>query len=123
MHLDSSPTSMLGAVENLVKGATTIAHELVLVKKRVSKLEAANEATTRRRSHKRKRLQKGETLTIKEGEKLATLKESRARGSGKKAKKGESAKVGEPSQRRCRRCGETGHNSRTCKQDEEVDSE
>ena len=56
MHLDSSPTSMLGAVENLVKGATTIAHELVLVKKRVSKLEAANKAATRRRSHKRKRL-------------------------------------------------------------------
>ena len=107
----------------LVKGATTIAHELVLVKKRVSKLEAANEATTRRRSHKRKRLQKGETLTIEEGEKLATLKESGARGSGKKAKKGESAEVGEPSQRRCRRCGETRHNSRTCKQDEEVNSE
>ena len=122
MHLDSSLTSILDAIKNLVKGATTIAHKLVLVKKQVSKLKAANKAATQRRLYKRKQLQKGETLTIKEGEKLATLKESRARGSGKKAKKGESAEVGEPSQRRCRRCGETRHNSRTYKQDKEVNS-
>jgi ribosomal protein L32 len=54
---------------------------------------------------------------------LTTLKEFAARSNGKKAKKRARVKVGEPSQRHCRRCGEAGHNSRTCKQDIVVDSE
>ena len=54
---------------------------------------------------------------------LITLKEFRARSNRNKAKKRARVKVGEPSQRRCGRCGETGHNLRTCKQDVAVDSE
>jgi hypothetical protein len=78
---------------------------------------------TRRKSHKRKRIQKEGILTVKEGVRLTTIREFAARSDRKKAKKRARVKVGEPSQRRCRRCGEAGHNSRTCKQDVAVDSE
>jgi len=48
---------------------------------------------------------------------LTALKEFGARSNRKKAKKRARIEVGEASQRRCGRCGEVGHNSRTCKQD------
>jgi hypothetical protein len=91
--------------------------------KRNAELQAANEALSKRRSRKRKRVQQQGTLTIKEGVRLTTLKEFEARSNGKKAKKRVRVKVGEPSQRRCRRCGEAGHNARTCKQEAVIDSE
>ena len=90
--------------------------------KRNAKLEAANKAATRRRLHKRKRIQQEGTLIVDEGVRLTTLKEFGARSNRKKAKKRARVEVGEPSQRRCGRCGETGHNLRTCKQDVAVDS-
>jgi endogenous inhibitor of DNA gyrase (YacG/DUF329 family) len=54
---------------------------------------------------------------------LTTLKEFGARSDGKKAKKQVRVRVGEPSQRRCRRCNQAGHNTGTCKQEAEVVSE
>jgi hypothetical protein len=116
-HVDSSPTLIVEAVKSLSKGAEMIAHALVLSQKRIAELEAANEAATRRKSYKRKRVQKEGTLIVEEGLRLTTLKEFGARSDGKKAKKRSRVEVGESSQRRCRRCGEAGHNSRTCKQD------
>ena len=89
----------------------------MLITKRNAKLKAANEAATRRKSHKRKRVQKKGTLTISEGLRLTTLKEFGARSNRKKVKKRARVEVGESSQRRCGRCGEAGHNLRTCKQD------
>jgi hypothetical protein len=122
-HVDSSPTSMVEALEKLSKGAEMAAHQLVLVRNQVAELQATNEAATRRKSHKRKRIQRGGVLTFGEGVRLTTLKEFGARSDGKKAKKRAHVEVGEPSQRRCGRCGEVGHNSRTCKQNAAVDSE
>jgi hypothetical protein len=121
-HIDSSPTLIVEAVEKLAKGAEMMAHSLVLMTKRNAELEAANEVATRRKSHKRKRVQKEGTLTVEDGLRLITLKEFRARSDGKKLKKRSRVEVGEPSQRRCGRCGETRHNLRTCKQIEEIDS-
>jgi hypothetical protein len=51
---------------------------------------------------------------------LTALKEFRARSDGKKRKKRVRAKGGKPSQRRCRTCGEGGHNARTCKNSVEL---
>ena len=96
---------------------------MVLITKRNAELQAANEAATRRKSHKRKRVQNEGTLTAEDGLRLTTLKEFAARSDGKKASKRVRAEAGEPSQRRCRRCGEAGHNARTCKQVVEGDSE
>jgi hypothetical protein len=122
-HVDSSPTSIVEAFEKVSKGAAIIAHKLVLAQQEIAELRAANEAATRRRSHKRKRIQVEGTITVEEGKRLTALKEFRARGDGKKSKKRVRAEVGEPSQRRCGRCNQTGHNARTCKNDVEVVSE
>ncbi|KAH6497936.1 hypothetical protein HBI58_041530 [Parastagonospora nodorum] len=122
-HVDSSPTSIVEAFEKVSKGAAIIAHKLVLAQKEIAELRAANKAATRRKSHKRKRVQEEETLTVEDGLRQTTLKEFGARSDRKKAKKQVRAGAGEPSQRRCRRYNKTGHNARTCKKAVEVDSE
>lgn len=122
-HVDSSPTSMVEAFEKISKGAVIIAHKLVLAQKEIAELQAANKAATQRRSHKRKRIQAEGTLTAKDGARLAALKEFGARSDRKKPKKQVRTKVGEPSQRRCSQCKETGHNARTCQKAVEADSE
>jgi hypothetical protein len=119
-HMDSSPTSMVEAFEKVAKGAAIIAHKLVLAQQEITQLQAANEAATRRKSHKRKRVQAEGTLTVEDGLRLTTLKEFGARSDGKKAKKQVRAEGGEPSQRRCGRCNQTGHNARTCQKEVEV---
>ena len=62
-------------------------HLAVLLRNQVTKLQAANEAATRRKLYKRKRIQKEGTLTIKEGARLTALKEFGAQNNGKKGKK------------------------------------
>lgn len=49
---------------------------LVLVRKQVAELQAANEVATRRKSHKRGRIQRRVTLKSSEGAHLTTLKSS-----------------------------------------------
>jgi hypothetical protein len=71
---------------------------------------------------KRKRVQAEGTLIVEDGACLAALKEIGARGVEKKPKKRVCAEGGEPTQRRCRRCNQTGHYTHTCKQAVEVDS-
>ena len=111
---------MVEALEKLAKGAAVIAHKLVLASKQIAELQVANEAATRRKSHKRKRVQREGVLTISQGLELATLKELGARRDGKRASKRVRTEQAGPSQRHCKTCGETGHNSRTCKKDAEI---
>ena len=54
--LDSSPTSIVDSLDRLTKGAEMMAHEVVLLRKQVSELQAADEAATGRKSPKRKRI-------------------------------------------------------------------
>jgi hypothetical protein len=119
----SSPNSVLSALEHYAKGAAIVAHKLVLAQQENAELRAANEAATRRKSHKRKRICTEGSLTVEEGQRLTALQEFGARSDGKKAKKRVRAEGGEPSQRRCGRCGEGGHNARTCKNEVEAVSE
>jgi hypothetical protein len=119
-HVDSSPTSIVEAFEKVSKGAAIIAHKLVLAQKEIAKLRAANEAATRRKSHKRKRVQKEGTLTVEDGLRRSTLQEFGARSDGTKASKRVRADGGQPTQQRCRRCNKAGHNARTCKSETEV---
>jgi hypothetical protein len=116
-HGDSSPTSMIDALNWLTKGAEMMAHSLVLVRNQVAELQAANEAATRRKSHKRKRIQREGTLTVSEGVRLTTLKEFNARSDGRRASRKARVETGTQCSRRCGTCGETGHNTRTCKND------
>jgi hypothetical protein len=87
---------MVKAIKSLLKGVEMIAHSLVLITKRNAKLQAANEALSKQRLYKRKRVQQEGTLTISEGVRLTTLKEFGSRSDGKKAKKRVRANKGEP---------------------------
>jgi len=73
-HLDSSPTSMIESLDRLTKGAELMIHSGVLMREEISSLRAANEAASRRRSYKRKRIQKNRILKIGEGAQLIALK-------------------------------------------------
>jgi hypothetical protein len=112
-HGDSSPTSMVDALDQLTKGAEMMAHSLVLMRNQVAKLQAADEATTRRKSHNRKQIQKEGTLTVSGRVRLTTLKEFNARSDRKRASKKARVNIGTWSSRRCSTCGEAGHNTRT----------
>ena len=95
-------------------------HSAVPLRTQVAELQAANEATTRRRSHKRKQIQKEGTLKIEEGARLTALKAFGAHSDGKKSKKRARTNEDEQTQRRCGRCHETGHSIRTCKSNVET---
>ena len=107
--------SVLSALKHYAKGGAILSHKLVIATERIKELEAAAEAATRHKSHKRRRIQKEGTLTVEEGQRLTALKEFGANSDGKKRRKRVRAEGGELSQRRCRTCGEGGHNARTCK--------
>ena len=49
---------MVEAIKSLSKGAELMIHEGVLMRQRLSELQEANKAATRRKSHKRKQIQK-----------------------------------------------------------------
>jgi hypothetical protein len=114
---------MVDALEKLSKGAEQMAHSLVLMRNQVAELQAANKATTQRKLHKRKRVRREGTLTVEEGQRLTALRDFRAHGDGKKAKKRVRAEGGAPSQRQCEQCNGTGHNAHTCIEVAEVTSE
>jgi hypothetical protein len=122
-HIDSSPTSIVEAFEKVSNGAAIIAHKLALAQWEIAELKAANEAATRRKSYKRKRVQAEGTLIVKDGARLAALKEFGGHSDGKKPKRRVDAEVGELSQRRCTVCKKPGHNTRTCDYVAELDSE
>jgi hypothetical protein len=60
-----------------------MAHSLVLVRNQVAKPQAANEAATCRKSHKRKQIQQEGTLIVSEGVHLTTLNEFNAVATGR----------------------------------------
>jgi hypothetical protein len=66
----------------------------VLAQQEIAKLKAANEAATRRKLHKRKRVQVEGTLTVEDRAYLTALKEFRARSNRKKLKTRVRAKAG-----------------------------
>ena len=111
------PTKIVASLNKLSKGVEIIAHLAVLLRTQVSELQAANEAATRRKSHKRKRIQMEGTLTYEQGSQLVAKQEAKSqKKKGKRAKEGQASRSGQ-GKRHCGRCGEIGHNSRTCKVD------
>jgi hypothetical protein len=113
-HQDSSPTEILKAVDVLAKGTSKIMHKMALMQAEIRDLRAANEALSKRRRAKKKRLRQGGSLTIQDGQDLQAqkdvevqIREERQVGSGRKPRT-------ETRVRRCGRCGEPGHNARTC---------
>jgi hypothetical protein len=96
-------------IKQLSKGAQQIAHNMVLMQEKIDRLRDAVEATTTRKIRKRRYIRAEETLTVGEVADLvaATVVDSRDDGGGPLKRV--------HAERRCGRCSETRHNSRTCK--------
>ena len=112
-YQNSSPASVLVAVDQLTKGATAVMHQVALLQSEVSSLRKANEALSKRRKAKRTRIQLGGALTVQDAQDpldqrdvgKGALQETQPDSSGAG---GARAKV-----RRCSKCGKPGHNVRT----------
>ena len=116
-HKSSSPASIIQAIGQLKKGAEVIMLSAELMRDRIASLEGANEAASKRRQRKKKRIQKRGTLTKGEGEDILAQKEADQQIEREQRQGGERSGLSRRALARCTRCKETGHNSRTCKKD------
>ena len=116
-NYQGSPASSLDKqVKQLSKGAQQIAHNMVLVQEEMGRLRDAVDTLTKRKTRKRRYIRAEETLTVSEVSDLIAEKEGSSRRDGEMPTKRVRA------ERRCGRCSEIGHNSRTCKVEiEDVD--
>ncbi len=116
-HQDSSPTSIIESFNRYTRGAEAIAHLAVLVQVQVSRLQKTTETATKRKSQKRRWIQREGMLTVEEGVRLAAPQGNGA----KQVKRGPAKRIraegDEAPQRHCGRCSRAGHNSRTCRED------
>jgi hypothetical protein len=115
-HQNSSPASMLAAVDQLAKGTTAVMHQVSLLRSEVSSLRKANEALSKRRRAKKTRVQLGGSLTVQDAQDLL---DQRALGKGEvqETQPDSSSTGGARSKvRRCGVCGKPGHNARTCQE-------
>ncbi|EAQ93003.1 hypothetical protein CHGG_01238 [Chaetomium globosum CBS 148.51] len=67
-YQNSSPASVLVAVDQLTKGATAVMHQVALLQSEVSSLRKANEPLSKRRKAKRTRIQLGGPLTVQDAQ-------------------------------------------------------
>ncbi|KAH7556263.1 putative transposase [Bipolaris maydis] len=116
-HQGSSPASIIMAINQLKKGAEVMMLSAELMRDRIASLEKANEAATKRRQRKKKRIQKQGVLTKGAGEDLLAQREADQQIAYEERQGGERSGVSRQALARCSRCRETGHNSRTCKKD------
>jgi hypothetical protein len=116
-HQGSSPTPMVEIVDQLQRGTAMLLHGQTLLAARVLQLEASNKAASERKSRKRKRIQKGGDLSKEEAEDLIAQCDVEAQVKGESREGRVRTGTGKRGKGHCRLCGETGHNSRTCKKD------
>ena len=92
-------------------------HSHALLEARIATLEQANQAASERRKRKKKRIQKGGTLSQAEAEDIVGQQDVEAQLDAERRQ--EKVRTGSSAGgiRRCKNCGEAGHNKRTCKKD------
>jgi hypothetical protein len=116
-HKSSSPASIIEAINQLKKGAEVIMLSAELMRDRITSLERANEAACARKQRKKKRIQHRGALTKGAGEDILAQHEADQQITREERQGGEQSGVSRQALARCKRCRETGHNSRTCKKD------
>jgi hypothetical protein len=114
-HQGSSPTPMMEIVDQLQRHTAMLLHGQTLLAARVLQLEASNKAASERKSRKRKRIQKGGDLSKEQAEGLKAQCDVGAQSKGETHESRARTGASKRGKRHCKRCGETGHNSRTCK--------
>ena len=118
-----SPTTAQEGFSKLVKGAEEMLHENVLIKARVRELEEQLAVMTKRKSRKRKQIQRGGTLEYGLAASQVAAEASVAAQPSKKTRGRGGQEGAQSSVRRCGNCGKTGHNARTCQEGAETSSE
>ena len=107
-------------MDYIVKGITTIIHQMVLMKDRIRELEEANRTLSKRRREKKTRIRQGGSLTVRDAQDVIDQRDVDQQVEQERRVSGGRTRGGEPTQRRCGTCGKPGHNARTCQEDEEM---
>ena len=115
-HQNSSPTSMLAAVDQLTKGTTAVMHQVALLRSEVSSLRKANEALSKRRRAKRTRVQLGGSLSVQDTTNLLDQKAVGGEAVGETRPDGGNPGESRTKVRYCSACGKPGYNARTCQE-------
>jgi hypothetical protein len=116
-HESSSPASIIKAIDQLKKGAKVMMLSAELMRYHITSLERANEAALKQRQRKKKRIQKRGVLTKAAGEDILAQREAEQQIEREQRQGGERSGLSRQALARCKKCRETGHNSRTCKKD------
>ena len=88
-----------------------------LMRNQITSLKKANKAASKHRERKKKRIQKRGVLTKGAGEDLLAQREADQQLAREERQGGERSGHSRQALARCKRCRETGHNSRTCKKE------
>jgi hypothetical protein len=115
-HQNSSPTSMLAAVDQLAKSTTAVMHQMALLRAENASLRKANEALSKRRRAKKTRVQLGGSLAVQDAHDLLDQKAVGGEGVPETQPDGSGAGGGRTKVRCCSVCGKPGHNARTCQE-------
>jgi hypothetical protein len=118
---------MYSLVDAQARGLSRMAHELVLLRAEIKDVRAANEILSKRQRAKKTRLQQGGSLSFQEVKDLEATKEVDIQIREETARTKGHTTSHELRVYHCGACGNTGHNTRTCKtivvESEEEDSE
>ena len=96
------------------KGFQVLAHELTLYRAELNALREANKALSKRRKAKKTRLRDKGSLTVSNAIDLIDSRQVDAQLQGDLRRDGGGDGRGRGGPRRCGRCRNIGHNSRTC---------
>ncbi len=114
---------VFAVVKQLAKGIEFIVYQITLLYEEVRTLRKANEAFVKRRRAKKIRVQAEGALSIEDAYSLIEQKKAVRQQSSRRSAEGGVVRVGPSGLWRCRRCGKTGHNIRTCQEVEETSEE
>ena len=109
---DDFASPSISSLPAWVFGQNNKDHSHTVLEARVAKLEAANNAASKRKKRKRKQIQVGGTLSQVEAEEIVRQRDAEAEEEAERVEAGGNNK----GVRRCKTCGEAGHNKRTCKE-------
>jgi uncharacterized protein with PIN domain len=112
-YKSSLPNSIIAIILQVKKGSTLKDYLHTLLKARVARLKAANNAASKRKKCKKKQIQEGRTLLQAEAEKIVRQRDAKAKAEAERVQAGSSSK----GVRCCKTYGKAGHNKRTCKKD------
>jgi hypothetical protein len=119
-HQNSSPSSIIAAIDQFTKGATAMMHQAALLCAEVSTLRTANETLSKRRRAKKTRVRLGGSLTIKNRLDLLDQKDVDEQIKVEERKSSTQGGSSHTKVPRCSKCSKPGHNIRTCKEDTEI---